>query len=380
MSEEPKTGLDGFEQMVRMQQEWAKGVTDFRKAFTPRKAEETEGADGLAWAQNFYRNWTQQLQEMATRMLPGTSGIGPDTFVKMYQSADTYTKFFSFWIELYRKFMESIPQQWQGEWKPERFEEFWKAWVEQYRQLVDNVFAAAVPEPLRWITHVYTGEVPLLAADLLFKLWSPWTEFGAETLARPPVPTDAGTGMSSIIEFYDRWRKAYEASLGKLLRAPGLGYFRESYEKLMGGIDSLVEFNIVLADFNGALYQAGVAAMQKLLEKLGESMAAGEYPSTFREFYEQWWKTNEDIYEDLFRTEEFGKLLGQIVHRGMQFRKAYHEFLEEVVKQLDLPVPTRSEMDNLYKTVYELRKTVRKQARELESLKNITSTSAAASA
>jgi hypothetical protein len=296
------------------------------------------------------------------------------------QSADTYTKFFSFWIELYRKFMESIPQQWQGEWKPERFEEFWKAWVEQYRQLVDNVFAAAVPEPLRWITHIYTGEVPLLTADLLVKFWSPWIEFGAETLARPPGQAEPGTGMTSIIEFYDRWRKAYEASLGKLVRTPGLGYFRESYEKLMAGIDSLVEFSIVLADFNGALYQAGVAAMQKLLEKLGESMAAGEYPNTFREFYEQWWKTNEDIYEDLFRTEEFGKLLGQIVDRGMQFRKAYHEFVEEMVKQLDLPVPTRSEMDNLYKTVYELKKTVRRQAKELESLKNIPSKSKAASA
>ncbi len=369
MSDEPKTGFDGFEQLARMQQEWAKSINDFWRPFMPDTAGVSQGADGSAWAQDLYRRWAEQVQEMVTSMMPGTSGIGPDTFLKMYQSADTYTKFFNFWIEMYRKFMESIPQQWQGEWKPERFEEFWKAWVEQYRQLVENVFAAAVPEPLRWITHIYTGEVPLLTADLLIKFWSPWMEFGAETLARPLLPAEPGTGMTSIIEFYERWRKAYEASLGKLLRTPGLGYFRESYEKLMAGIDSLMEFNIVLADFNGALYQAGVSAMQKLLEKLGESMAAGEYPNTFREFYDKWWKTNEDIYEELFRTEEFGKLLGQIVDRGMQFRKAYHEFLEEVMKQLDLPVPTRSEMDNLYKTVYQLKKTVRQQAREIEELK-----------
>ncbi len=380
MTDEPKTGFDGFAELTKMQQQWMKGVTDFWTSFVPKGAQGDQGSDGFAWAQDLYRKWGEQWQEMAAKMMPGTSGIGPDTFLKMYQSADIYTKFYSFWIEMYRKFMETIPQQWQGEWKPERFEEFWKAWVDQYRSLVDNVFAAAVPEPLRWITHIYTGEVPLLTADLLIKFWSPWMEFGAETLARPPIPAEPGTGMTSVIEFYDRWRKAYEASLGKLLHTPGLGYFRESYEKLLAGIDSLVEFNIVLADFNGALYQAGIAAMQKLLEKLGESMAAGEYPGTFREFYDQWWKTNEDIYEELFRTDEFGKLLGQIVDRGMQFRKAYHEFLEEVVKQLDLPVPTRSEMDHLYKTVYQMRKTVRAQAREIAELKKAPSEVKAASA
>ncbi len=379
MSEESKTTADGPAGLWRMQQDWAKGVADIWRSWLTPKSEGEQGADIFSWTQDAIRNWTEYVQDMATRMMPGTSGIGPDTFLRMYQSADAYTKFFTFWIDLYRKFMEAIPQQWQGEWKPERFEEFWRAWVEQYRQLVDTVFAAAVPEPLRWITHIYTGEVPLLTADLLIKFWSPWMEFGAETLARPPIPAKPGEGMEQIIEFYDRWRNAYEASMGKLLRTPGLGYFRESYEKLMAGIDSLVEFNIVLADFNGALYQAGIAAMQKLLEKLGEGMAAGEYPSTFREFYDQWWKTNEDIYEELFRTEEFGKLLGQIVQRGMQFRKAYHEFMEEAVKQMDLPIPTRSEMDNLYKTVYQLRKTVRAQAREIEELKRERKAAAASS-
>ena len=87
MSEEPKTGFGGFEPLARMQQEWAKGITDFWKALTPGTAGESGGADGFTWAQDFYKNWAQQLQDMATRMLPGTSGIGPDTFLKMYQSA-----------------------------------------------------------------------------------------------------------------------------------------------------------------------------------------------------------------------------------------------------------------------------------------------------
>jgi class III poly(R)-hydroxyalkanoic acid synthase PhaE subunit len=185
----------------------------------------------------------------------------------------------------------------------------------------------------------------------------------------------SGSGMrmekpspQAATEMYEGWRKAYEESYGRLLRAPAMGYYREAAEKLRHAVDSITEFNIILSEFYASLQGTGARSFEKLQEKLASMQAEGKAePISFRDLYRLWWETSEELYIELFRTEEFSKLQGQLVNKGMQFRRDFQAYVEEATKEL--PFPNRSEMDHLYKSVDRLKREVRSLKKELKDLK-----------
>lgn len=84
---------------------------------------------------------------------------------------------------------------------------------------------------------------------------------------------------------------------------------------------------------------------------------------SFRDLYRLCWQTNEDIYVELFRTEEFSCLLGLLVEKGMEFRAAFRAYVEEITKKL--PFLKRYEMNSLYWILDSLKREVRSPKKEM---------------
>ncbi len=315
-------------------------------------------------ALSLYRRWLDNMQDLVARFAPPAAGIGPETFARMFHTADLYTRLHSLWMQMYEDYRRTVGEG--GGYDLEAVRGLLAKWAERYREIVDKVFAPALPEQLQWIAELYSGDIPLAAGGLMLHLWAPWAGFAQRMASRgvnmkSPSPQEA-------VEVYEEWRKAYEESFGRLLRAPVMGYYREAMEKYAKTMDSLNEFGIVLSQFYAYLQGAGAMGFEKLQERLAAMEGKGEEePMSFRDLYRLWWQTNEDIYVELFRSEEFARLLGQLVDKGMQFRAAFQSYVEEATKEL--PFPNRTEMDYLYKTVDRLKREVRLLKRELRGAK-----------
>jgi poly[(R)-3-hydroxyalkanoate] polymerase subunit PhaE len=325
--------------------------------------EAKSGEEARPDAMELYKNWQDGMKEMMERFAIPTEGLGPGTYQRMFQSGDLYARLYSIWRDVYESYRKAVGE---GGYDFETMRKVLDTWAEDYKKIVQEIFAPALPEQLRWIAELYSGDVPVLASSLLMHLWAPWYEY-SRRLAERQMKLEQPS-LEGAVEFYEGWRKAYEESLGRFLRAPVMGYYREAEEKLAHTLDSLTEFNIVLSEFYASIENTGLKGFEKLQERLAAMQQEGENePMSFRDLYRLWWQTNEDIYIELFRTEEFSKILGQLVDRGMQFRADFQAYVEEATKEL--PFPNRSEMDHLYKTVHGLRHEVRRLSGELEEIK-----------
>jgi len=335
-----------------------------RMAGAPQGGGEESASNTLPDAMDYYRQWTGYLQEMMEKFAVPTQGIGPDTYMKMFQASDVYSQLYAMWMQMFDAYRKAVGEG--GEYDFDAVSKVLEKWAEEYRDIVQKVFAPALPEQLQWIAEIYDGEIPLLTAGLMTHLWAPWYEYSrriADSGMRMEKPS-----VEAATEMYEGWRKAYEESFGRLLRAPAMGYYREAAEKLRHAVDSITEFNIVLTEFYAALQGAGAQSFQKLQERLAAMQAEEKAePISFRELYRLWWETSEELYIELFRTEEFSKLQGGLVDKGMQFRRDFQAYVEEATKEL--PFPNRSEMDHLYKTVDRLKREVRSLKKELGELK-----------
>ncbi len=309
-----------------------------------------------------FRQWMENMRDLMSRFAVPSAGVGPETFRRVFRSAEVYGRLYSLWMDMGEEYARVL--RGADGVDPEALHDLLDRWAERYRELVDEVFAPALPEPLQWVAELYSGEIPLLSGGLMVQFMAPWVEF-ARSMSRSGLDLERPTPETAL-RVYEEWRKAYRESYGRLLRMPAMGYYREAMEKYARAMDSLSEFGIVLAEFYATLQAAGSKGFERLRERMVSLREENEEPMSFRDLYRLWWQTNEDVYVDLFRTEEFSRLLGQLVDKGMEFRSAFRSYVEEISKEL--PFPNRSEMDHLYRTLDRLRREVRSLRRELMEL------------
>ena len=79
-----------------------------------------------------------------------------------------------------------------------------------------------------------------------------------------------------------------------------------------------------------------------------------------------WWTVNENAFLRLFQTPEFGRAVNDVMARSLQLKTRSEDVAAEWCRKAS--IPTRADFDELVATVHELRRQVRRQAQEIETL------------
>lgn len=330
-------------------------MTDFWKdSLRPDKMMELfsgQGKDKNPW-QDWYKTMAENLREY---MKWSPTSVGKDTYEKVLQGSDLYMKVFSFWMDLLVKMPIKLDA---GTWK-----ESSTFWMRQYNQILDSFFALHLPEPTKELLKNLT-ETTETSQQVFLNFYQPWFDTSEEL--REKFSRSLKGDKEAYTDFLRDWREVYQETFGKVFRMPAFGLSRESFEKLTGSMDSYIHYISSVNEFYTTLYKIGYDAMEKLVRKIPELSREGMAPETFKDFYHLWWQTNEEAYLELFQTESYAKLQGEMLDSWVQFKKHYDQWLGEFFGKL--PVPTYKEMDSLYKSVYQLKKGLKEQALMIKEL------------
>jgi class III poly(R)-hydroxyalkanoic acid synthase PhaE subunit len=158
---------------------------------------------------------------------------------------------------------------------------------------------------------------------------------------------------------------AFDDTIGKVFHIPAVGKDREKVELIMRGFDDLAVFLARNTAFQYKIYITGIEAMEKVLESVAQKIRNGEEIKTFEEFFDLWIDVSERKFFEVFRTEEFSLMQGELLDSSLNVRRHFQKLMELYL--FDLPVALRSEMDDLYRTVYDLKKKVRNLEKQLNA-------------
>lgn len=162
-------------------------------------------------------------------------------------------------------------------------------------------------------------------------------------------------------DLYSKMNNVFAKTFEPLLKLANPGKEKENVEATIALLDKVTEYSIKQSELQAQLYKTMQASMESLVKETQDKykdLQAGNFTMpTATELYNEWVKTNEKMYSELFATDEFSKVKAEALNLSMEVKKHFQHQFENVFEQY--PVVFKSEMEEIYKTMHDLKKTVK---------------------
>jgi class III poly(R)-hydroxyalkanoic acid synthase PhaE subunit len=169
-------------------------------------------------------------------------------------------------------------------------------------------------------------------------------------------------------EFFDQWLKTYESTYGRLVEMPAMGPMRERSEKMVRSFSVSVNLYTAWMESLVNFQNVFMEAMRRMREKMTTEIEGEALPEMYRDFYQLWIETYSETFKEFLKSGHFSSDMGRLTSYFVDFQKSNRDLVEEnVLKPINLP--TRTEIDEMNRELYSLKKTAKNLARDLESLK-----------
>jgi class III poly(R)-hydroxyalkanoic acid synthase PhaE subunit len=176
------------------------------------------------------------------------------------------------------------------------------------------------------------------------------------------------SSFESTQEFYDEWLKTYKATMGKFIEMPAIGPAREKSEKMMKGFSTFMNLYAAGMDTSSNLQAVFMEAMRKVQEKTGTDMDGEITPEKYKEFYNTWIQTYSDTFKEYSKSDHFVADMGKLNSHYLDFQQYQKDMLEEnYLKPMNLP--TKTQIDEINKELYSLKKAVKELTSQIKELK-----------
>lgn len=203
-------------------------------------------------------------------------------------------------------------------------------------------------------------------------MWAAYVE-QLQLLSRPMIeafkrtPGSFSASMSGEQNALSRvYWAAFEETFGSLVNTPGFGITREIQQKMLQGFGSWTEYRRATNEYQLVLSRTWEHIYQQVLEEMMKRAEAGKPIESLSDMMRLWTTAADAGLEEIFRSPEYLEAQNNMVNSAMRYRIDEQEIAELFMQSTY--VPTRSEVDEAHRNIYELRKEVkalRKQVREL---------------
>jgi class III poly(R)-hydroxyalkanoic acid synthase PhaE subunit len=316
------------------------------------------GVKGVPGPGTWYEEFTNRLKK--TFGDKAGEGLGVTVFKRITSSAEIYFDVLDFWA----KVLSSSPDIAAGKpLPPEKVKELHDEWMRHYRSLQESLWGSAPSGEMQDLFKALSGAQGAGAE-------SAWSVLGPMVTTMSQLPglfqRLAKGDKGAAAELGGLFAKNYEETMGKALLAPTIGYFREFQERINKAIYAYGQYTNAKTAFLAFLQSAGVAAAEKVFQRFVELKPKEVTPETYKELYKLWCNTNEEVYQEVSRSEEFVALAKKMVEQGLLLRKELDEISDHVLKFTNFP--SKKDMDEIYLAIYETKRDLREARKRVTEL------------
>ena len=345
---------DFFQNWLNMQNEGMQKWMETSRTLTENMMKGQTGAFN-PWdnTQNLQDNWmngfntmfsgmNKAMTEMPKFMNPNTA---KEAFEDLVKGTQTYAKMYEMW----QPFFQNMPK---GGFDMEAMKKMFDPTA--YKGLIDQMFGFTQNNNLMQLFDQTSKTITNWYANSRQMGESMVNMFGKERdLMEGMMPF----GSSYVSEMYKTMFNNFRQGMLPFFRISAPGKEQEQLDKLFEMQEKLVNYSVKQNEMQFLIYTNAANAWTEVMNTLKTRSEEGKEYSNFQEFYGEWASVNEKIFIELFSTEEFSRLQGELMGLGLDLKKGFEEQMEATLEPF--PVVLKSQMEEVYRNNYELRKELR---------------------
>jgi hypothetical protein len=300
-----------------------------------------------AWTK-IYNTWMGTLNstyDTFSKNIP--SSFNADAFKNIFEGNKIQLKLQEFWQPAFAAFQN-------GNFTADNFKKFMQP--DAYKEITQQLFQSMAGQAT--LKEVFDASIKKIQ-DFFVNQHNLSKEYASTfTNISNEYPQLISGDFAKLTDMYKHAQNVFGKSFEPILKLATPGKEKESIEASIALLDKISEYSVKQAQLQQHLY----GTTQKALEEAAKHAFDKIKPETlqqqsFTEFYNEWLKTNETLFTELFESDEYSKLKGELLTISMDVKKDFEKQYESAFSMY--PIVFKSEAEELYKTVYELKKQVK---------------------
>ncbi len=213
---------------------------------------------------------------------------------------------------------------------------------------------------------------PETAMKMLRTTWDGYSQLYQTWMKHCPKPqevpkAESPEGLEAAM--FKQWSAFYEKEVQPFLQAPQIGLTRLYQERANTALDKYLQLQTAVGEYLVHLGSPVAESLKAMREKIEEQARAGKLSSNFKDYYNMWIKVLEEGYSTLLKSPEYIASMGRALTAVEEYRIARDNVLVDLLQFL--PIPTNKEMDELYRELHALKKTVNSLAQKVKQLESM---------
>jgi len=316
----------------------------------------------------FFNQWYEMLNNSAKQMGEGfQNGNAQDAYRNMLNSAEGFTRFAEMFMPMWKSIQDKT-------FNTDMFRQMMNP--AQYQELMDKYFGFLPQQARTYIQQLTTMMQDWMKQGSTAGL-NAYQQMRSNMGQMAPMMggSDAFSGMLSA---YQNMHSMFQNAVSPITKMVTPNAHTRAMSEWQDIMNRMVVFSIKNAEMQHLTYQQGVKVMDRLAENITTKMQNGEEVKSLMSLYQEWLNLSDATFVQLFESDAYSQLMAEV--SGMQLRLKKDIELQMEKGMVNVPVATRSELDELYKTIYDLKKQVRELERKAENMTTPATATAAAPA
>ncbi|MCS6808855.1 MAG: poly(R)-hydroxyalkanoic acid synthase subunit PhaE [Bacteroidota bacterium] len=232
--------------------------------------------------------------------------------------------------------------------------------VEEYNKIIAQAFNFPTEETMKQ----FTDQVNMLASYLGNVGQIAGTNVGELTQMSAKALTAFTQGnVDEAAKIYVDMIDSIQKPVNPITNMIFFGRDRVAIELLQEMLKAYVLFAAQYSKMQQMIFGVGKDAIANMTGYILLQAKEGKAPRTFDEFFQIFIGASEKAFDTLFNKEEYAKLQGELAVSGARVKEHTDRFIELMLSEL--PIATRSELDEAYQSIHFLKTQVRRLERKL---------------
>ena len=293
-----------------------------------------------------YGEWTKSFNNMTSA----------ESFKGMKDMQSNLSKFFELWMPMFKSMQDKT-------FNNEMFMSMMD--TQKFKTFVDGFFKFMPDGSQKMVEQMNVQFVNMMkqaaeaGLDNYEGMKSQFNQFQSNT-ANP---------FSNMMNMYSNWKQAFDNAISPLSKVINENESVKTVKDWNQIADQMMEFSIKNSELQYMIYQHATKAMDTLATKVATNLKEGKEIESIVKLYQEWLMIGDDVFTNLFQSDSYSKLMTEVSSIQLKIKSAIDGQMEKTLFA-NIPVATRTEMDEVYKNLYDLKKMYRNLEKMFESAKS----------